>query len=283
MKHVTLNNGTKMPILGFGVYQITDASQCEQAVYDALMAGYRSIDTAAAYMNEEAVGCAIKRSGLPREELFITTKLWIQDAGYENAKKAFAKSLGRLQLDYLDLYLIHQPFGDYYGAWRAMEGLHREGKIRAIGVSNFLPDRLVDLIMHNEIVPAINQVETHPFCQQVESALLMKEYDVQIESWAPFAEGRNNMFHNQVLLALAEKHNKSVAQIILRWLIQRDVVVIPKSVHKERIIENSNIFDFELSSEDIETIKALDTKESCFFSHRDPAMVKRLGDTRLDI
>lgn len=283
MKHVTLNNGTKMPILGFGVYQITDASQCEQAVYDALMAGYRSIDTAAAYMNEEAVGCAIKRSGLPREELFITTKLWIQDAGYENAKKAFAKSLGRLQLDYLDLYLIHQPFGDYYGAWRAMEELHREGKIRAIGVSNFLPDRLVDLIVHNEIVPAINQVETHPFCQQVESALLMKEYDVQIESWAPFAEGRNNMFQNQVLLALAEKHNKSVAQIILRWLIQRDVVVIPKSVHKERIIENSNIFDFELSSEDIETIKALDTKESCFFSHRDPAMVKRLGDTKLDI
>lgn len=283
MKHVTLNNGTKMPILGFGVYQITDASQCDQAVYDALMAGYRSIDTAAAYMNEEAVGCAIKRSGLPREELFITTKLWIQDAGYENAKKAFAKSLGRLQLDYLDLYLIHQPFGDYYGAWRAMEESHREGKIRAIGVSNFLPDRLVDLIMHNEIVPAINQVETHPFCQQVESALLMKEYDVQIESWAPFAEGRNNMFQNQVLLALAEKHNKSVAQIILRWLIQRDVVVIPKSVHKERIIENSNIFDFELSSEDIETIKALDTKESCFFSHRDPAMVKRLGDTKLDI
>lgn len=283
MKHVTLNNGTKMPILGFGVYQITDASQCEQAVYDALMAGYRSIDTAAAYMNEEAVGCAIKRSGLPREELFITTKLWIQDAGYENAKKAFAKSLGRLQLDYLDLYLIHQPFGDYYGAWRAMEELHREGKIRAIGVSNFLPDRLVDLIMHNEIVPAINQVETHPFCQQVESALLMKEYDVQIESWAPFAEGRNNMFQNQVLLALAEKHNKSVAQIILRWLIQRDVVVIPKSVHKERIIENSNIFDFELSSEDIETIKALDTKESCFFSHRDPAMVKQLGDNKLDI
>jgi 2,5-diketo-D-gluconate reductase A len=283
MKHVTLNNGTKMPILGFGVYQITDASQCDQAVYDALMAGYRSIDTAAAYMNEEAVGCAIKRSGLPREELFITTKLWIQDAGYENAKKAFAKSLGRLQLDYLDLYLIHQPFGDYYGAWRAMEELHREGKIRAIGVSNFLPDRLVDLITHNEIVPAINQVETHPFCQQVESALLMKEYDVQIESWAPFAEGRNNMFQNQVLLALAEKHNKSVAQIILRWLIQRDVVVIPKSVHKERIIENSNIFDFELSSEDIETIKALDTKESCFFSHRDPAMVKRLGDTKLDI
>ena len=283
MKHVTLNNGTKMPILGFGVYQITDASQCDQAVYDALMAGYRSIDTAAAYMNEEAVGCAIKRSGLPREELFITTKLWIQDAGYENAKKAFAKSLGRLQLDYLDLYLIHQPFGDYYGAWRAMEELHREGKIRAIGVSNFLPDRLVDLIMHNKIVPAINQVETHPFCQQVESALLMKEYDVQIESWAPFAEGRNNMFQNQVLLALAEKHNKSVAQIILRWLIQRDVVVIPKSVHKERIIENSNIFDFELSSEDIQTIKALDTKESCFFSHRDPAMVKRLGDTTLDI
>jgi len=241
MQNIILNNGVEMPILGFGVYQITDAKECEQCVYDALMAGYRLIDTAAAYLNEEAVGRAIKRSGVPREELFITTKLWIQDAGYERTKKAFEKSLKKLQLDYLDLYLIHQPFGDVYGSWRAMEELYREGKIRAIGVSNFQMDRLVDLILHNEVVPAINQIETHPFCQQIESAKLMKEYNVQIESWGPFAEGRNNMFQNEVLLSLAEKYSKSVAQVILRWLIQRGVVAIPKSVHKERIIENFNI------------------------------------------
>jgi diketogulonate reductase-like aldo/keto reductase len=283
MQNVILNNGVEMPILGFGVYQITDAAQCEQAVYDALTAGYRSIDTAEAYRNEEAVGRAIQRSGVPREELFITTKLWIQTSGYEGAKKAFAKSLERLRLDYLDLYLIHQPFGDYYGEWRAMEDLHREGKIRAIGVSNFMPDRLIDLILHNEIVPAVNQVETNPFCQQVESASLMKEYGVQIESWAPFAEGRNKLFQNEMLLSLAEKYGKSVAQIILRWLTQRDVVVIPKSVHQERIIENFNIFDFELSGDDMEKIAALDTKESQFFSHQDPAMVKLLGSRKLDL
>jgi 2,5-diketo-D-gluconate reductase A len=283
MQKVILNNGVKMPILGFGVYQIVDANECEQCVYDAIMAGYRLIDTAAAYQNEEAVGKAIKRSGMPREELFITTKLWIQDAGYESTKKAFAKSLERLQLDYLDLYLIHQPFGDVYGSWRAMEELYREGKIKAIGVSNFQMDRLVDLITHNQVIPAVNQVETHPFCQQIESSKLMKEYNVQIESWAPFAEGRNNIFQNEVLVSLAEKYNKSVAQVILRWLTQRGVVVIPKSVHKERIIENSNIFDFELSQEDMERVASLDTKKSLFFSHNDPEIVKWLGNVKFDI
>ena len=283
MQKVTLNNSVEMPILGFGVYQIQDANQCEQSVYDAIMAGYRLIDTAASYLNEEAVGRAIKRSGVPREELFITTKLWVQDTGYECTKKAFAKSLERLQLDYLDLYLIHQPFGDVYGSWRAMEELYREGKIRAIGVSNFQNDRLVDLIIHNEITPAVNQVETHPFCQQIESAKLMKEHHVQIESWGPFAEGRNNMFQNEVLVLIAEKYNKSVAQVILRWLTQRDVVVIPKSVHKERIIENFNIFDFELSQEDMDSITTLDTNNSLFFSHNDPEIVKWIGTRKLDI
>ncbi|MCZ0070331.1 aldo/keto reductase [Bacillus sonorensis] len=283
MQKVTLNNGMEMPIIGFGVYQIEDAKECEQAVYDALIAGYRLIDTAAAYLNEEAVGKAIKRSGVPREEIFITTKLWIQDAGYETAKKAFAKSLKRLQVDYIDLYLIHQPFGDVYGSWRAMEELYHEGKIKAIGVSNFLPDRLVDLIMHNEVVPVVNQVETHPFQQQVENAQLMKEHGVQIESWAPFAEGKNDIFHNEVLSSIARNHYKSVAQVILRWLTQRGVVVIPKSVRKERIIENFNIFDFELSQEEMEKISTLDTKQSLFFSHRDPEMVKWLGNVKYDI
>lgn len=283
MQKVILNNGVEMPILGFGTYQITDADLCEQCVYDALMAGYRLIDTAASYQNEEAVGRAIKRSGVPREEIFVTTKLWIQDAGYESTKKAFAKSLERLQLDYLDLYLIHQPFGDVYGSWRAMEELYREGKIRAIGVSNFQMDRLVDLIIHNEVVPAVNQIETHPFCQQIESAKLMEEYNVQIESWAPFAEGRNNIFQNEVLGSIAQKYNKSVAQVILRWLTQRGIVAIPKSVHKERIIENFHIFDFELSQEDMESIAALDTKKSLFFSHNDPEIVKWLCNRKLDI
>jgi 2,5-diketo-D-gluconate reductase A len=283
MQKVILNNGVEMPILGFGVYQIVDANECEQSVYDAIMAGYRLIDTAAAYRNEEAVGRAIKRSGVSREEIFITTKLWIQDAGYESTKKAFAKSLERLQVNYLDLYLIHQPFGDVYGSWRAMEELYREGKIKAIGVSNFQLDRLVDLMIHNEVIPAVNQVESHPFCQQKESAKFMKENNVQIESWGPFAEGRNNIFQNEVLVSLAKKYNKSVAQVILRWLTQRGVVVIPKSTHKERIIENFNIFDFELSQEDMETIASLDTKKSLFFSHNDPEMVKRLGNVKFDI
>lgn len=282
MQRVVLNNGVEMPILGYGVYQI-DAKDCERCVYDAIQVGYRSIDTAAAYLNEEAVGNAIERSGVPREELFITTKLWIQDAGYEKAKSAFEQSLKRLQLDYLDLYLIHQPFGDVHGAWRAMEELHRAGKIRAIGVSNFQMDRLVDLISFNEVVPAVNQVETNPFCQQVESSNLMQEHQVQIESWAPFAEGRNNLFQNEVLLSLAEKYEKSVAQVVLRWLTQRGVVAIPKSVRKDRMIENFEIFGFELGQEDMESVASLDTKQSCFFSHNDPAMVKWLSSVKYDI
>jgi diketogulonate reductase-like aldo/keto reductase len=283
MQNVTLNNGVEMPILGFGVFQMQDENECEQAVYDAIMAGYRLIDTAASYLNEEAVGRAIKRSGVPRKELFITTKLWVQDAGYESTKKAFANSLKRLQLDYLDLYLIHQPFGDVYGSWRAMEELYREGKIRSIGVSNFYPDRLTDFIIHNEVTPAVNQVETHIFNQQIENAKLMKENNVQIESWGPFAEGKNNMFQNETLVSIAGNYNKSVAQVVLRWLTQRGVVAIPKSVRKERIIENFNIFDFELSQEDIEKIATLDTKQSLFFSHQDPEMVKWIGTRKLDI
>jgi 2,5-diketo-D-gluconate reductase A len=283
MQNVKLNNGIEMPILGFGVFQIQDEKECEQAVYDAIMAGYRLIDTAASYLNEEAVGRAIKRSGVPREELFITTKLWVQDTGYEGTKKAVAKSMERLQLEYLDLYLIHQPFGDVHGSWRAMEELYAQGKIKAIGVSNFHPDRLIDLIIHNEVVPAVNQVETHVFNQQIESHAFMKENNVQIESWGPFAEGKKNMFQNETLMSITEKYNKSVAQVVLRWLTQRGVVAIPKSVNKERIIENFNIFDFELSQEDMAQIATLDTKESLFFSHRDPEMVKWIGTRKLEI
>ncbi len=277
MKTVKLNNGIEMPILGFGVYQIPDASECERSVIDAIETGYRSIDTAAAYMNEEAVGKAIKKSGVPREELFITTKLWVQDAGYEKAKKAFELSLKKLALDYIDLYLIHQPYGDVHGAWRAMEELCREGKIRAIGVSNFHPDRVMDLIMCNNIVPAINQIETHPFCQQTENQQFLGENKVQIESWGPFAEGRNNLFSNELLATIGQKYNKTVAQVVLRWLIQRGVVAIPKSVKRERIAENFNIFDFELSVADMEAILTLDTRQSLFLDHRDPAIVKWLS------
>jgi len=283
MKHIELNNGVEMPILGFGVFQVRDAEVCERSVYEAIQTGYRLIDTAASYLNEDAVGRAIKRSGVTREELFVTTKLWIQDAGYERTKKAFEKSLHRLQLDYLDLYLIHQPFGDVYGSWRAMEELYREGRIRAIGVSNFQPDRIMDLIIHNEVVPAVNQIETHPFNQQIETQKFLQENNVQIESWGPFAEGKNNIFQNELLLSIAGKYRKSVAQVILRWLTQREVVVIPKSVRKERIVENFNIFDFELSPEDMDAIISLDTKVSSFFDHRDPEIVKRLGNVKLDI
>jgi diketogulonate reductase-like aldo/keto reductase len=283
MQCIILNNGVKMPILGFGVFQIADLSVCEQSILDALETGYRLIDTAASYRNEDAVGMAISHSSIPREELFITTKLWVQDASYENAKPAFEKSLRRLRLDYLDLYLIHQPFGDVYGAWRAMEELYHEGKVRAIGVSNFYPDRLVDLLLHNEVTPAVNQVETHPFFQQIEAAEVMKENGVQIESWGPFAEGKNNLFHNEVLVSIAAEHGKSVAQVVLRWLIQRGVVAIPKSIHRERIVENFAIFDFQLSQDDMERIASLDTKQSIFFSHRDPAIVRQIGTHRLDI
>lgn len=282
MQQVELNNGVKMPILGFGVFQVPDLAECERSVLDAIATGYRLIDTAASYQNEEAVGAAIQKSGVAREELFITTKLWIQSQGYEGTKKAFDLSLKKLQLDYLDLYLIHQPYGDVYGEWRAMEELYQEGRVRAIGVSNFHPDRLMDLIVHHEIVPAVNQIETHPFHQQIESQQFLKEQNIQIESWGPFAEGKNDLFTNQVLQSIGANHHKSVAQVVLRWLTQRGVVAIPKSVRQERMAENFNSLDFELSSDEMQAIQSLDTKASLFFDHRDPAMVKWLGERTLE-
>lgn len=278
MKTVTLNNSVEMPILGFGVFQIADPAECERSVSDALEVGYRMIDTAASYGNEQFVGNAIKNSGIKREELFITTKLWIADTGYEKTKAAFDRSLQRLQLSYLDLYLIHQPYGDVYGSWRAMEELYRERRIRAIGVSNFHPDRVMDFLMQQEIPPAVNQIETHPFHQQVETQKFLQENNIQIESWGPFAEGKKNIFHNEVLSSIAAKHGKTVAQVIVRWLTKRDVVVIPKSVRKERMAENFDIFGFDLDTSDMEAIAALDTEQSLFFDHRDPAMVKFLSE-----
>jgi 2,5-diketo-D-gluconate reductase A len=277
METVTLNNGVVMPILGFGVFQIADLSECERAVVDAIDVGYRLIDTAASYENEEAVGRAIRRSGVPREQLFITTKLWIADTGYEKTKQAFQRSMQRLQVDYLDLYLIHQPYGDVYGSWHAMQEFYREGVIKAIGVSNFHSDRVMDFVMHQEEPPAVNQAETHPFHQQVATQQFLQENKIQIESWGPFAEGKNNIFHNEVLGGIAKKHGKTIAQVILRWLIQRGVVVIPKSVRKERMAENFNVFGFALDAQDMSTIKSLDTAASLFFDHRDPAMVKFLS------
>jgi diketogulonate reductase-like aldo/keto reductase len=281
MEFVTLNNGVKMPILGFGVFQIPDAAACEQAVLDAISVGYRSIDTAASYGNEESVGRAIAASGVDRKELFITTKLWIQSQGYEGTLQAFEQSMEKLGLDYLDLYLIHQPYGDVFGAWRAMEKLYKEGRIRAIGISNFQPDRVVDLMVHTEILPAVNQVETHPFQQQIANQAFMQENNIQIECWAPFAEGKNGMFTNELLGAIAAKHNKSIAQVILRWLVQRGVVTIPKTVSRERMAENFDIFDFQLSEAEMAQIQTLDTQTSSFFDHRDPVMVKWLGERKL--
>ena len=280
MQTVALNNGLEMPILGFGVYQVTDLNECERSVMDAIQVGYRLIDTAAAYENEEAVGKAIKQSGVARQELFVTTKLWTADAGYEKTKQAFDRSLKRLGLDYLDLYLIHQPYGDVYGSWRAMEELYRKGRTRAIGVSNFFPDRLMDLILHNEVVPAVNQIETHPFHQQIDAQKFLKENNVQIESWGPFAEGRNNMFKNDVLVSIGGKYGKTVAQVILRWLTQRGIVAIPKSVRKERMTENLAVFDFNLGVEDMSAIAALDSGQSAFLDHRDPAVVKWLSTAK---
>ncbi|MBI1342146.1 MAG: aldo/keto reductase [Terrimonas sp.] len=283
MNTIKLNNGVEMPMLGFGVFQIPDAAECERCVIDAINTGYRLIDTAVSYMNEQAVGNAIKNSGVDRKELFITTKLWVQDHGYDNTKKSFQDSLNRLQLDYLDLYLIHQPYGDIHGSWRAMEELYEAGKIRAIGVANFQIDRLMDLIVFNRIPPAVNQIETHPFNQQIEAHAFLNENNVQIESWGPFAEGKNDIFQNKILVSIARKYNRSVAQVILHWLIQRGVVVIPKSVRKERMEENFKIFDFELTADDIEKIKSLDTKTSLFFDHRNPEMVKWMATRKLGV
>jgi 2,5-diketo-D-gluconate reductase A len=278
-----LNNGIAIPIVGYGVFQIQDNQQCTRCVIDAIDAGYRLIDTAASYMNEAAVGQGIKDARTPREQLFVTTKLWVQDAGYDQTRQAIDNSLRRLQLEYLDLYLIHQPYGDVHGSWRAMQDAYRAGKIHAIGVSNFQSDRLMDIAAFNEIKPAVNQIEINPFQQQTESVTFTHDFDVQAEAWAPFAEGRNNLFQNEVLKAIAAKHEKRVGQVVLRWLIQRGVVALAKSVRKERMVENLAIFDFELDSNDTAQIAALDTGTSSFFSHRDPAIVKWMSERKLDI
>ncbi|CAN0626622.1 Glyoxal reductase [Burkholderia multivorans] len=283
MQHVTLNNGTTMPILGYGVFQIADEAECERCVVDAVQAGYRLIDTAASYKNEEAVGRGLKRCGVPREQIFVTSKLWVEDAGYERARTAIDKSLKRLDLDYLDLFLIHQPFSDVHGAWRAMEEAHRAGKLRAIGLSNFQPDRLMDITAFNDVTPAVNQIEVNPFYQQAESVEFMRELGVQPEAWAPFAEGRNNLFQNERLVAIAECHGKTVGQVVLRWLVQRGIVALAKSVRKERMLENLAVFDFELSEEDMQAVATLETGKSSFFSHRDPAIVKWMSERQLGL
>lgn len=275
MEYIKLNNGVEMPILGYGVYQISQ-QECERCVEDALSVGYRSIDTAQAYNNEEAVGRAIAKSGIARRDLFLTTKVWISNAGYEKTKQSVSVSLDKLQTDYIDLLLIHQPFGDVYGSWRAMEELLAAGRVRAIGVSNFQPDRLVDLVLNNKVAPAVNQLETHPFCQQKETQTLLQSYGIQLESWAPFAEGRNQLFNNALLKEIGNKYGKTVGQVVLRWLIERKVVVIPKSVHKERMTENFNVFDFRLSAQEMEKIALLDQGKSLFLDHRDPQTVKWL-------
>lgn len=273
MEQITLYNGVKMPIVGYGVYQVSK-EECERCVLDALAVGYRSIDTAQSYFNEEQVGNAIAKSGIPREDIFLTTKVWIEHYGYEEAKKSVLESMRKLRTDYLDLVLLHQPFSDYYGAYRALEELYDEGKLRAIGVSNFYPDRLVDIASFSRVKPMVNQVETHPFHQQAEAKKWMDKYGIQAEAWAPFGEGRGGLFENPVLVQIAEKYGKTTAQIILRWHIQRGVVVIPKSTHKTRMVENLNVFDFELEQVDMNRISALDKKQSAFFSHNDPAMVE---------
>lgn len=283
MEYTTLNNGLKMPLMGFGVYQISDSNEAVESVKSAIKHGYTLIDTAAAYQNEEEVGQAIKESDVNREDLFITTKLWIQDTGYESTKEAFHKSLNRLGLDYIHLYLIHQPFGDVHGSWRAMEELYEEGKVKAIGVSNFSEDRLMDLIQFNKIKPMVNQIEVNPFYQQHDKDEFHKGQDVHTEAWAPFAEGKNNLFQNETIVKIAEKYNKSVAQVVVRWLIQRDITVLAKSVNEDRIQQNIDVFDFELSDEDVATIEKLDTKESQFLDHRNPETVEQLTNVRFDI
>ncbi len=277
MEYVTLNNGVKMPQLGFGVFQIPDAAACERAVREAVEVGYRSFDTAASYGNEEAVGRALASCGVPRDELFVTTKLWISDASYEGARRGFERSLDRLGLDYVDLYLIHQPLSDYYGAWRAMEELYQEGVVRAIGVANFYPDRLTDLMCFNEVAPAVNQVECNVFFQQWAAQDFMVSKGVQMEGWAPFAEGRRDLFGNETLAAIGARYGKSVAQVVLRWQLQRGIVCIPKTVSPERMAQNFDVFDFSLTDEDMAAVRALDTNESSFFDHRDPVAVERLA------
>lgn len=283
MQHVTLNNGTIMPVLGFGVFQIPDPAECERSVIDAINSGYRLIDTAASYMNEAAVGKGLRNSGIARQELFITSKLWVQDTGYERTRDAIDASLRRLQLDYLDLFLIHQPFGDVHGSWRAMQDAYRAGKLRAIGVSNFHTDRLMDLIAFNEIAPAVNQIEVNPYHQQADSVAFMQEHGVQAQAWAPFAEGRNNLFQNAVLLTIADKYGKSVGQVVLRYLLLRGVAALAKTVRPERMAENLAVFDFSLDEADMAAIAALETGASSFFSHRDPAIVKWMSERKLDI
>ena len=283
MDQVTLNNGVRMPVAGFGVFQIPDPAECERSVVDAIDAGYRLIDTAASYLNEAAVGRGLRASGVPRNELFITSKLWVQDAGYERTQQAIDASLRRLHLDYLDLYLIHQPYGDVHGSWRAMEEAYQAGKLRAIGVSNFHSDRLMDLMAFNTVPPAVNQIEVNPFHQQAESVAFMREHGVQAEAWAPFAEGRNQLFENAVLLEIGRKHGKSIGQVVLRWVVQRDIVALAKSVRKERMAENLAIFDFALDEDDMARIATLETGQSRFFSHRDPAIVKWMSERTLDI
>ncbi|MBS4698475.1 aldo/keto reductase [Aeromonas media] len=283
MNTVRLNKGIEMPLLGFGVFQMTEAAECERAVIEAIDSGYRLIDTAASYQNETQVGNGIRQSGIGRRELFVTTKLWLQDASYEGAKAQFERSLNRLQLDYVDLYLIHQPYGDVHGAWRAMEELQQAGKIRAIGVSNFQPDRLADLMAFNKLVPAVNQIEVNPFNQQLHAAPWMQSRQIQPQAWAPFAEGRNGLFQHPVLTAIGAKRGKSVGQVVLRWIFQRGIASLAKSVRKERMKENLDILDFELSQEEMVQIAALDTATSAFFSHRDPAMVEWLTQRKLDV
>lgn len=283
MQYVTLNNGLKMPILGFGVFQIPDPKECERSVIDAIESGYRLIDTAASYLNEESVGKGIKNSGIDRKELFVTSKLWVQHAGYDRTKEAIDKSLQRLQLDYLDLYLIHQPYGDVHGSWRAMEEAYRDGKLLAIGLSNFQPDRLMDIMAFNEVKPAVNQIEVNPFHQQDESASFMAANGVQAEAWAPFAEGRNNLFQNEALTAIAAKYGKSIGQVVLRWLVQRNIVALAKTVRRERMLENLDVFDFALDDADMAGIAKLETGTSSFFSHRDPEIVRWMRERQLPI
>lgn len=283
MQNMTLNTGASMPALGFGVFQIADATECSRCVVDAIQTGFRHIDTAASYMNEAAVGEGLRASGVSREQLFVTSKLWVQHAGYEATRQAITDTLKRLGLDYLDLYLIHQPFGDVHGSWRAMQEAHRAGLLRAIGVSNFQPDRLMDITAFNEIKPAVNQIEVNPFHQQEESVAFMRGLDVQAQAWAPFAEGKNGLFHNPELQAIAERHGKSIGQVVLRWVIQRGIVALVKTVRKERMAENLDIFDFELDEADMARIATLETGTSSFFSHRDPAIVKWMSERRLAI